>query len=353
MSENLRQKKILFSTHEIGGQMQLMVEELRRRGYYATAASYTQEWYGHVNDIDFNLNQIQSKARQHTLILLFTLWAAQNYDIFHFFWGSSLYGIRGFPHLDLPWLRRMGKKIFVHFRGTDIIDQAYFDYLHTKMAGIVSLEPAVSRFSQLHSLAIWRRYAHKILVSWPGLLNIIPEAILIPQAVDLGYWKSEHPYQQNTKEGIIRIAHAPSRRRTKGTEFVEQSIAELKAMDLPIELVMIEKVPFDQVKALYETADICVDQMLAGWYGKVSIEMMALGKPVLCNLDPHWLPFSQDLPIVNAHPGNLTEKLKEMVQDTQLRRTLGQAGQDYVRRTHDVKVIMDQCLQLYQESFSP
>ena len=113
---DLKERKILICPHEIGGQMQLMTEELRRRGYFATAATYSQAPFGHVNDIHLNLDRLRHKLQKHWANLLFAFWAASNYDIFHFFWGASLYGIRGFPHLDLPVLRALGKKIFVHFR---------------------------------------------------------------------------------------------------------------------------------------------------------------------------------------------------------------------------------------------
>jgi glycosyltransferase involved in cell wall biosynthesis len=339
--------KILFAPHEIGGQMQLMVDALRRRGHFATAATYSQEWFGYVNDIHLNLHQEKSRLRKHLNVMLFTLWAANNYDIFHFFWGESLYRLGRFPHLDLPLLHHLGKKIFVHFRGLDIVDLAYFDYLRSRTAGDVVQEPPVSRPDQLQSLALWRKYAQRLLVSEPDLLRVAPEALLVQQAIDLRSWQPERSEPLSRADGVIRIAHAPSMRRKKGTEFVEQSVAALKAQGYPVELVLIEKVPFHQVKGLYEQCDIGVDQVLYGWYGKVSIELMALGRPVVCYIDPQWLPHRSDMPIISADPRTLTSHLAELVQDAQLRQRLGQAGQAYVRQYHSVEVIIDQCLELY------
>ncbi|MBN2117172.1 MAG: glycosyltransferase family 4 protein [Anaerolineales bacterium] len=350
MGEPDRPLKILFAPHEIGGQMQLMVEELRRRGHFATAATYSQEWFGHVNDIHLNIDSVRGRLKRQLLLLSFTLWAAQNYDVFHFFWGESLYGLGRFPHLDLWLLRRLGKKIFVHFRGLDVIDLAYFDYLRARTAGDNLPEPPINRPDQQRSLAHWRRYAHKMLVSEPDLLRVVPEALMVQQAIDLRYWKPERSAPQSQQDGIIRIAHAPSMRRKKGTEFVERSVSELKEQGYPVELVLIEKVPFDQVKALYEFCDIGVDQVLYGWYGKVSIELMALGRPVICYIDPAWFHYRTDMPIVNASTRDLTDRLRELVQDADLRKHLGKAGMAYVHRYHDIKIIVDQCLQLYQET---
>lgn len=342
--------KILFAPHEIGGQMQLMAEELRRRGHFATAASYSQEWVGHVNDVNLNIDRTKGRLRRQINLTLFALWAAQNYDIFHFFWGESLFGLGRFPRLDLPLLRQVGKKILVHFRGLDIIDLEYFDYLRGKMAGDEVSEPPISRSDQVHSMKQWRRYAHRLLISEPDLTRVAPEAVLVQQAIDLSRWQPERGATSSGKDGVIRVVHAPTMRRKKGTEFVERSIAELQAQGYPVELVLIEKMPFHQVKAIYETADIGVDQVLYGWYGKVSIELMALGKPVICFIDPQWLPYRPDMPIVNADPGNLTAKVAELVTDAQLRRSLALAGRDYVQKYHAVEKIIDQCLEIYQEA---
>lgn len=339
--------KILFAPHEIGGQMQLMAEELRRRGYFATAATYNQEAVGHVNDVNLNLSQVKAGFGRQYRAALFTLWAAHNYDIFHFFWGESLYGNRLMYKIDLPLLRRLGKKIFVHFRGIDIVDLAYFDYLRAKTAGDTVSEPPMSRPDQLRSVKAWRRYSDKMLVSEPDLLWVVPEALMVQQAIDISRWKTSDTRPLSETDGIIRIAHAPTMRRKKGTEFVEQSVQELKEEGLPVELVLIEKVPFHQVKSFYEQCDIGVDQVLYGWYGKVSIELMLMGRPVLCYINDDLVKYRPDMPIVNANPKNLTEKLRELVMNRQLRKELGARGTEYVAKYHDVRVIIDQCLKLY------
>ncbi|MFC1878382.1 hypothetical protein ACFLZW_00575 [Chloroflexota bacterium] len=340
--------KILFAPHEIGGQMQIMAEELRRRGYFATAATYTQEWYGHVSDIHLSTNRVKSKLRKHLRVILFSLWAASNYDIFHFFWGKSLYGFDFLPHLDLSLLRRLNKKIIVHFRGTDVIDIAYFDYLNGMLLGENLTEPPISRPEQLKSLNKWRRYADHLLISWPGLFRVIPEATVVPQAIDLDYWQPSRPHPLSHEDGIIRIAHAPSRRRTKGTKFVIKAVSDLQQHGYPVELVLIENMPYDRVKSIYERCDIGIDQLLYGWYGKVSVELMALGRPVICYIDKQWLGPYPSLPIVNADHQSLTHRIDELVINANLRQSLGKEGRSFVSKHHAVKVIIDQWLNITQ-----
>lgn len=343
----VRDQRILFCPHEIGGQMQLMVQELRRRGCYATAATYSQEWFGYVNDIHLNLDRRRGRVRRHLTAALFTAWAAANYDVFHFFWGESLYRIGRFAHVDLPLLRRMGKKIFVHFRGLDLVDIGYFDYLRAKTAGDNVVEPPLSRPEQLYSLEKWRRYSHRMLVSEPDLFRVAPDAVMVQQAIDVQRWTSA---REPVDDGVIRVAHAPSMRRKKGTEFVIDAVDQLRGRGYEIELILIENMPFRDVRAAYERCDIGIDQVLYGWYGKVSIELMALGKPVICYIDPELLDYRRDMPIVSANPTGLVAALQVLCDHPERRVHLGRAGVEYVQRYHDVRSIIDQCLALYAEA---
>jgi glycosyltransferase involved in cell wall biosynthesis len=340
--------RVLIAPHEIGGQMQLLAEELRRRGIRATAASYDQEWFGYVDDIQLNIAKVPGRVRTQASVILFTLWAAQAFDVFHFFWGSSLLGFGRHPHLDLPLLRAMGKRIFVHFRGLDLVDLEYFDYLRAIGRGESVPEPPMSRPEQLESLRRWRKHAHGLLVSEPDLLWVAPEAELVQQAIDLTTWSTQRVAPQSVEDGIIRVVHAPSMRRKKGTEFVEASVAELQDEGLPVELILLEGMPATEVQAHYQRADIGIDQVIYGWYGKVSVELMATGRPVICYINDELRPYRADMPIVSARPTDLTDQLRTLVRDADLRNRLGDEGIEYVERHHDVRSIVDQCLALYR-----
>jgi hypothetical protein len=41
---------------------------------------------------------------------------------------------------------------------------------------------------------------------------------------------------------------------------------------------------------------------------KVSVELMALGKPVLCYIDPDLMQYRPDLPIVNVTPASFNSR---------------------------------------------
>lgn len=59
---------------------------------------------------------------------------------------------------------------------------------------------------------------------------------------------------------------------------------------------------------------------------------------------------SPDLPIVNANVNDITEKLAWLAGDLNLRAHLGEKGIQYLRKSHDVRVIAKQCVQLYERT---
>lgn len=335
-------KRVLFAGHEIGGQMQLLAETIRKRWIQASSAAYNDDFRGYQNDV-----MLAGRGWKAGLDrFLFFLWALKHYQVYHFFWGVSLWNWWRFHLLDLPVLKLFKKKIVVHFRGLDIIDIKHFDYLREKNRGIEVAKPALSRPEQIRKVKKWLKYADVVLVSEPDLFAVTPTATLSPQVIDMTYWTpSRQPLSE--QDGIIRIVHAPSSRRKKGTDFIERSVDELKLKGHRVELVMAEKLPHHKIRELYEISDIGVDQVLYGWHGKVSVELMALGKPVLCYIDPELLKYRPDLPIVNVTPLTLVTELEKLIVSKSLRNEIGNASKEYVARFHDVERVVDELLTLY------
>lgn len=325
--------------------MQLLAETLRKRWLQASAAAYNEDFRGYQNDIML----AQSGWRGSLDRFLFFLWAIRHFQVFHFFWGVSLLSWWRFHLLDLPILKLLGKKIIVHFRGLDIIDIRHFDYLRAKSRGEQLEEPPLSRPNQLSKVKKWLRYADVVLVSEPDLFAVVPGAILSPQVIDCEYWSTTKRPLSET-DGIIRIVHAPSSRRKKGTDFIELAIGKLKKRGYPVELVLAEKLPFHKIKELYELSDIGVDQVLYGWHGKVSVELMSLGKPVICNISEELRAHRPDLPIVHGDPQNLELVLEELIKDREKRISIGELSRQYAQRYHHTEVIADQLLTIYGSS---
>ncbi|MFC1932955.1 glycosyltransferase family 4 protein [Chloroflexota bacterium] len=339
--------KILFATHPIGVQMQLLAETLRRKGYMATAVCYDKPDCL-LNDVNIRYNDGQSRLRKAMRETLFTAWAVQNYDIIHFFYGGRTLLPKG---LDLPWLKRTGKKVFVHFRGSDIRNRDFVFHPTEHFLGYNdhSTPPPIQSPEQRKILGRWRRYTDGMFVSTPDLLEIVPEAKLVPQTVDLSQWDYQLEPLGESPE-VIRIAYPASI--NKGTEIIQRAIEDLKSRGYPVELVIIKDIPYREVAELYKACQIGIDNLLPlGWHGAISVELMALGRPVICYINPELASQRKDLPIVSATPRDLTKKLEALIRDRELRRSLGQQGRAYVEKWHDVNHIVDQLVEIYKGSF--
>lgn len=335
----MKSPRILIAGFEIGGQMQLLAETMRKRGIEATSVAFNNDFRGFSNDIKIN--------RRNTLDqFLFFLWAVRHYHIFHFFWGVSLLDVWRFHNLDLPILNILGKKTFPHFRGLDVIDIKYFDYLRAQTNGENLPIPPMSRPDQQRSLRKWIKHSSRLLISEPDLHQVVPNAILSPQVIDLSYWRSDK-MPLSIQDGIIRIVHAPTSRRKKGTEYLEQAVERLIQKGYRVELLMAEKIQSHHIKEYYEQADIGVDQLLYGWHGKVSCELMAMRKPVVCFINPEYGKYRSDLPIVNATPKTIEFELEKLILSKDLRVDIGESGFEYVKRYHDVEVVVDELFELY------
>ncbi len=337
-----RQPAILIAGYEIGGQMQLLAETMRRRWYSATSAAFNNDFRGYQNDIMFK----NSGSRNRVSRFFFFIWALFHFDVFHFFWGVSLWSIWRFHLLDLPILKFFKKKIVVHFRGLDVVDIKHFDYLREKARGVEVLPPPVSRPDQLLKLKKWAKYVDAILVSEPDLHFVSKDSILSPQVIDLTYWTTSlEPLSK--KDGIIRIVHAPSSRRKKGTDFIEEAMQELKNKGHKVELLLAENLPHNKIKEMYEISDIGIDQLLYGWHGKVSVELMALEKPVVCNINPEYGKYRPDLPIIHGDRQNIVEVLEDLIKNPGKRIEIGKISREYAAKYHDVEKVVDQLFEIY------
>ncbi len=101
------------------------------------------------------------------------------------------------------------------------------------------------------------------------------------------------------------IAHAPNHRLTKGTDFLLQSVENLRGRGVELELMLVERIPHDEALYHYREADIIADQFCIGAFGMFALEGLALGKPVLTYLDQEHLGDPVfNLPLVNTNADN-------------------------------------------------
>lgn len=368
-----RPLKVLHVPEAVGGHPAALAAIERRHGLESWCVAFGNSFTNYPVD-----ERINTSGFRRILIpfhRLRLLWRAFNdYDVIHFNFGTTLVParknlasrgpgrIRGgvgrvynaaarlIEFRDLEWLKRAGKIIAVTMQGDDARVWGWgrenFDYTPAKEIG-----PEVRAENDdivRDRLAAFGRWADLIYSLNPDLLHLLPaRARFFPYA---------HP---NVKEwnycGVeteadrpLQIVHAPTSRLFKGTKYIMDALEQLKREGLRFDLRLIEGLSNSEARKAYSQADVLVDQLLTGWYGGVSAELMALGKVVVCYLrdgDFRFLPpeMAAGIPIISANPDTIVEVLRRVIK---MPRTslaeLGLASRRWVERWHDPNLIGEQ-----------
>jgi hypothetical protein len=145
----------------------------------------------------------------------------------------------------------------------------------------------------------------------------------------------------NTKQSRISpiIAHAPSNKVSKGTSYVLDAFERLKHEGLDFQVSLIENVPHQKARKMYEEADILIDQLLCPGSGKLSTESLAAGTIVLSNMSYDQYPQNtpKDCPIIDVNPDTIYTELKRLILDFDFRVEHATKGRPYVEKYLDVK----------------
>jgi hypothetical protein len=176
----------------------------------------------------------------------------------------------------------------------------------------------------------------------PDLADVLPaRASFLPYAsVDPAEWtvSAEDPGDPPL------VVHAPSDPRVKGTDHVLAAVSALEADGVPLRFELLQGTSRAAVRAALERCAVVVDQLNAGWYGGLAVEAMALGKPVVASMNLLWHPclppeLRAEVPVVDASPSTLADRLTELLASADERRRLGAAGRSFVERWHDPRKV--------------
>ena len=280
------------------------------------------------------------------------LWAGLRYDVFGFFFDGGLLASTPAWALELPLLKLAGKKIVVYPYGGD-----------ARLASVTRAHGRWNAFTDVpvgaedrdedevrRRLEAFGRHADAML-GCNDLVDELPRCDgVLRYPFDARGWD---PVPE-VDDGVVTVVHASNHRHYKGTRFVIDAVARLEEEGLPVELVLVEGMPREAARAAYTGADVIASDFLIGGYALFAIEGMALGKPVLCYLPerlrrfhPEW----EEAPIVNASPETLTDELRRLVLDPELRRSLGERGPAYVQKHHSLESVGRDMDALYRRLF--
>jgi hypothetical protein len=364
--------------------------ELRKLGWRADVLNWdvapdSQGFY-HGQDYAFSWDAARPK-RSVARHAAFYLRSLPRYDVFHFSnthgmrFGHELHDLvahRFHPYAEIELLRRLGKKIVYSNNGClDGVSQTSFaawgarpvclDCPWRERPEICSDERNLAWGFNRNRLAHFQCNTGDNRKDY----NDDPSVHEVPQffCLDPDLWRPDlevpDRWRLDLPASTVRIYHAVGHfqqrtvngRNLKSSHIYVPLIERMKAEGYDVELIFVHGVPNRDVRFTQVQADIVVDMLTFGWFGSNVREAMMLGKPVVCHLREEWLrrmrreipDYVDELPIVNATPETVEGVLKDLVEDPERRRALGERSRAFALKFHSAQAGARRMDRIYRE----
>jgi len=363
--------RVILLPYNIAGTASSLAFALRKRGHSAEAWVYALDW--------LNIGADRVLVRSHhkssfflQLAIQMRKWRMLSYlwkaDVVVYCFGATVfYPARGsFPKWAYPFwvaynLVNMGIqlielavakarkiRIVVLFQGNDARRRDYaiknFEINFAREAdGIYS---SAGDFVKRCQSWLFDHLADEILFMNPDLGHVLPPRSKFMPYPSVAAGDFNFAGVTQTR-GPLVIGHAPTSRKIKGTELVIAAVQNLRASGIDVELKLFENIRRDEALKLYAHVDVFVDQLFAGWYGAVAVELMAMGKPViayvreddLVHVDPS---FAKDLPILSCKPDELEQTILRLTQTSRAElNQMGRNARNFVEKWHNPVLISE------------
>lgn len=348
-----KSKRVFHGPGPSAGQPRILSSEMQSKGIDAYCVNIVRnQVFDYEKDIFF---PYRDGIRDPKRLLN---WASKRFGIFHFYFRTtSNYIMDGYVsnevYQDIHTLRAFGAKVIMHFRGTEVRVQSVFESKNSY--AWTDEEDTFPGGDTLRKIILARANGlfDKLLVTDPELQGYVDNSTVLQRAIDfrkidfvIEGVKTNNPKTISRK---IRIAHAPSRRSLKGTQIVLEAIEALAQKGMEVELDLIEKVTNVETLQRIARADLVIDQMRIGWYGVLSVEAMALGKPTVAYIrDDLVNRLEKNCPIIISNPETLAQDLSELIKDRKKLEAIGKKSRKFAKAYHSSEVVVKKALEIYE-----
>lgn len=280
----------------------------------------------------------------------------RRYRCLYLYFDGGPLGVSGwFPPSWEPFLLKLaGLRLVVMPYGSDVQDMTRSSNLRFRNAMVNDYpKQGIRRREIAKRIDLWTKRADHVIggCEWVDYLYHWDTLILAHFSIDMEVWRCSEqdavPAETGNDLAPLRILHAPNHRTIKGTQQFVRVVDELVAEGQAVELELIEGKANHEVRRAMERADVVADQLVVGWYAMFALEGMAMGKPVICFLRKDLMELYEfaglvepgEIPIVNATPGNLREKILELIENRGALREIGKKSRRFVERYHSLEAV--------------
>lgn len=208
------------------------------------------------------------------------------YKIIHSHFGLTL-STSGW---ELPLLKKMGRRIIVHYRGCEARNQARNMELHPaiNICQECDYNGMICRVGAKR-VALAQIYGDAFIVTTPDMKDFMPDAIHLPfflPEVDYEEYKS---IERSLSGRPFKIVHATNHPGIEGTRHIQSAVDSLKTKGYDIDFVFLKGVDPEKILEEIRTADLTIGKMKMGYYANAQIESMFLGVPAVTYVRPEFI----------------------------------------------------------------
>lgn len=331
---------VLHAPYEISHQPSTYCEGLKRLGLNCMTIDYIPDKCEFNSDEEYCLARYGFFEKYYKTREIAARVIPQ-YDIFHFHYGMTLIE----ENDDIEIIQELGKKIVMNYWGSDIRIASIAKTMCPNMYVNGTYEDNVRRRTE----SMGKRIRDCIVPDYElyaYVKDYYEHVHLVRQAINMSEYEYKEPER---KHGMVKILHAPTNRKNKGTEEIIRAIAHIK-QKYAVEFILAEGYKNKELMKLCADADIIINALGVGAFGIFALESMAMGKPVLSEISPYMKEhYPSELPIVNITKETIEEQLIHLIEDVDDRINIGKQSREYVAKYHDSSVIAKQLLGIYRK----
>lgn len=330
---------------------------LERYGY--TAQTFVDDVYFVTDKFDVLGHQMfpgkKGRLRRFLIHLYLFIESLRRYKCLYVYFNGGALGLttRLLWHVE-PFLYKLANvKVVVMPYGSDIQEMSRSPNLLFK--DTMARDYPEHRFHRERIAAkidLWTKYADQVIsgCEWVDYMYYWDTLMLAHFSIDVDAWKPverDHDRLKEAKPTKLRILHAPNHRSIKGTHYFIDAVNELVAEGVEVELVILERVPNDEVKRAMATVDVVADQLIVGWYAMFALEAMAMEKPVLCflrdDLEALYVAAGLvevgEIPIIRCSPLTVKETIRDLALNRNQLPEIGRRSREYVIQHHSTEAV--------------
>jgi glycosyltransferase involved in cell wall biosynthesis len=332
----------------------LHVSDMVHIAYYTTRILRRHGWKADYlavgNSPTWNKSDFVRPGRGRLALLreLWLFWSVvAKYEVVHLHFMRTMTATAW----ELEYLKRMGRKIVVHYRGCEIRDRARNMALHPEvnLCQVCDYNATICTSPEnLRRRELARRYADHVLVTTPDMKDFAPEAEHFP------FFAPEDlppPGDRRAagRGGRFRIVHATNHPGLEGSADIRAVIDRLKARGHAIDFVFLRGVSHEAVLDAHRDADLAIGKMKMGYYANAQIESMALGVPTVTYVRPEFITSElRESGFVLCHLHDLEATLERLLthpEELAAKRAQARAS---ILRLHDNDALAQRLIRLYR-----